>query len=155
MGRIFSDRFGLSFWAQVKIGLAYLLGSSLHRGPLSFYLRQYDFVWTTLGLRQYGLGIFFSFLYISPLFFSSSSLKRPRGRDSLQPSPTVSDSPPPVAIHRMPDPAVVKEVKRAVSVPVMARTRVGHFMEAQILESLAVDYMDESEIISRSLYQQA
>ncbi|CAH8357594.1 unnamed protein product [Eruca vesicaria subsp. sativa] len=51
-------------------------------------------------------------------------------------------------VQRMPDPTLVKEVKRAVSVPVMARARVGHFVEAQILESLAVDYIDESEIIS-------
>ncbi|XP_010503700.1 PREDICTED: pyridoxal 5'-phosphate synthase-like subunit PDX1.2 [Camelina sativa] len=51
-------------------------------------------------------------------------------------------------VRRMPDPVLVKEVKRAVSVPVMARARVGHFVEAQILESLAVDYIDESEVIS-------
>ncbi|KAJ0238500.1 Pyridoxal 5'-phosphate synthase-like subunit [Hirschfeldia incana] len=51
-------------------------------------------------------------------------------------------------VHRMPDPSLVKEIKRAVSVPAMARARVGHFVEAQILESLAVDYIDESEIIS-------
>ncbi|KAG2317755.1 hypothetical protein Bca52824_020877 [Brassica carinata] len=51
-------------------------------------------------------------------------------------------------VQRMPDPSLVKEAKRAISVPVMARARVGHFVEAQILESLAVDYIDESEIIS-------
>ncbi|CAN8270202.1 unnamed protein product [Cochlearia groenlandica] len=51
-------------------------------------------------------------------------------------------------VRRMPDPVLIKEVKRAVTVPVMARARVGHFVEAQILESLAVDYIDESEEIS-------
>uniref|UniRef100_A0A1J3DUA2 Putative pyridoxal biosynthesis protein PDX1.2 n=1 Tax=Noccaea caerulescens TaxID=107243 RepID=A0A1J3DUA2_NOCCA len=54
----------------------------------------------------------------------------------------------PAGVLRMPDPVLIKDVKRAVSIPVMARARVGHFVEAQILESLAVDYIDESEIIS-------
>uniref|UniRef100_A0A0D3AD82 PdxS/SNZ N-terminal domain-containing protein n=1 Tax=Brassica oleracea var. oleracea TaxID=109376 RepID=A0A0D3AD82_BRAOL len=57
-------------------------------------------------------------------------------------------SPAAAGVQRMPDPSLVKEVKRAVSVPVMARARVGHFVEAQILEHLAVDYIDESEILS-------
>lgn len=50
-------------------------------------------------------------------------------------------------IKRMPDPSLVKSVKRAVSVPVMSRVRVGHFVEAQILESIEVDYIDESEVL--------
>ncbi|OIW20832.1 hypothetical protein TanjilG_23992 [Lupinus angustifolius] len=48
-------------------------------------------------------------------------------------------------ISRMPDPLLVKEIKRVVSVPVVARARVGHFVEAQILEAIGVDYVDESE----------
>lgn len=50
-------------------------------------------------------------------------------------------------IKRMPDPSLVKIVKRAVSVPVMSRVRVGHFVEAQILESIGLDYIDESEVL--------
>lgn len=53
-----------------------------------------------------------------------------------------------VGIFRMPDPGLVKAIKRAVSVPVMAKARVGHFVEAQILESIGVDYIDESEILA-------
>ncbi|CAL0335306.1 unnamed protein product [Lupinus luteus] len=48
-------------------------------------------------------------------------------------------------ISRMPDPSLVKDIKRVVSVPVVARARVGHFVEAQILETIGVDYIDESE----------
>lgn len=51
-------------------------------------------------------------------------------------------------ISRMADPGLIKEIKRAVSVPVIARSRVGHFVEAQILEAIGVDYIDESEVIS-------
>lgn len=51
------------------------------------------------------------------------------------------------AISRMPDPSLVKEMKHAVSIPVIARARVGHFVEAQILEALDVDYIDESEVL--------
>ncbi|OMO66739.1 Vitamin B6 biosynthesis protein [Corchorus olitorius] len=51
-------------------------------------------------------------------------------------------------ISRMPDPSLIKEIKRAVSVPVMARSRVGHFVEAQILERVGVDYIDESEVLA-------
>nr|GMC74884.1 pyridoxal 5'-phosphate synthase-like subunit PDX1.2 [Ipomoea batatas]GMC77538.1 pyridoxal 5'-phosphate synthase-like subunit PDX1.2 [Ipomoea batatas]GMC78206.1 pyridoxal 5'-phosphate synthase-like subunit PDX1.2 [Ipomoea batatas] len=47
-------------------------------------------------------------------------------------------------ISRMPDPALIKEIKRAVSIPVMAKSRVGHFVEAQILETVGVDYVDEN-----------
>ncbi|KAE9621367.1 putative pyridoxal 5'-phosphate synthase (glutamine hydrolyzing) [Lupinus albus] len=51
----------------------------------------------------------------------------------------------PQRISRMPDPSMVKDIKRVVSVPVVARARVGHFVEAQILEAIGVDYIDESE----------
>ncbi|GMI91832.1 pyridoxine biosynthesis 1.2, ARABIDOPSIS THALIANA PYRIDOXINE BIOSYNTHESIS 1.2 [Hibiscus trionum] len=51
-------------------------------------------------------------------------------------------------ISRMPDPSIVKQIKRAVSIPVMARSRVGHFVEAQILERVGVDYIDESEALA-------
>ncbi|PWA92151.1 Aldolase-type TIM barrel [Artemisia annua] len=49
------------------------------------------------------------------------------------------------SVTRMPDPGLVKMIQRAVSIPVMARCRVGHFVEAQILESVGVDYIDENE----------
>ncbi|CAA0834363.1 Pyridoxal 5-phosphate synthase-like subunit PDX1.2 [Striga hermonthica] len=51
-------------------------------------------------------------------------------------------------ISRMADPSVIKEVKQALSIPVMAKARVGHFVEAQILESIGVDYIDESEALA-------
>lgn len=51
-------------------------------------------------------------------------------------------------IGRMADPSLIKEIKRAVSLPVVAKARVGHFVEAQILESLGVDYVDENELLS-------
>ncbi|XP_065866037.1 pyridoxal 5'-phosphate synthase-like subunit PDX1.2 [Euphorbia lathyris] len=51
-------------------------------------------------------------------------------------------------IQRMPDPSLIKNIKSAVSIPVMVRARVGHFVEAQILESIGVDYIDESEILA-------
>lgn len=51
-------------------------------------------------------------------------------------------------ISRMPDPSLIKEIKRALSIPVMAKARVGHFVEAQILESIGVDYIDESEVLA-------
>lgn len=50
-------------------------------------------------------------------------------------------------ILRMPDPGLVREIKRVVSIPVMAKVRVGHFVEAQILEAVEIDYIDESEVI--------
>ncbi|WOG83598.1 hypothetical protein DCAR_0102775 [Daucus carota subsp. sativus] len=50
-------------------------------------------------------------------------------------------------ISRMPDPGLLKEVKRAISIPVMAKARVGHFVEGQILEAVEADYIDESEVI--------
>lgn len=48
-------------------------------------------------------------------------------------------------ISRMVDPSTIKEIKRSVSIPVIARSRIGHFVEAQILEAISVDYIDESE----------
>ncbi|XP_057967027.1 pyridoxal 5'-phosphate synthase-like subunit PDX1.2 [Malania oleifera] len=51
-------------------------------------------------------------------------------------------------VRRMADPSLIKEIKRAVSIPVMAKTRVGHFVEAQVLESIGVDYIDESELLT-------
>lgn len=60
----------------------------------------------------------------------------------------VSDPPRAQGISRMSDPALVKDIKRAVSIPVMARSRVGHFVEAQVLEAIGVDYIDESEYLA-------
>ena len=51
-------------------------------------------------------------------------------------------------VARMADPARVEEIVDAVSIPVMAKSRIGHFVEAQVLESLGVDYIDESEVLS-------
>lgn len=51
-------------------------------------------------------------------------------------------------ISRMPDPSLIKEIKQAVALPVMAKARVGHFVEAQILEAIGVDYIDESETLA-------
>jgi len=48
-------------------------------------------------------------------------------------------------VARMSDPRKIKEIQQAVTIPVMAKVRIGHFGEAQILESLGVDYIDESE----------
>jgi pyridoxal 5'-phosphate synthase pdxS subunit len=51
-------------------------------------------------------------------------------------------------IARMADPTKIKEIIRAVSIPVMAKVRIGHFAEAQILQALGVDYIDESEVLT-------
>ena len=51
-------------------------------------------------------------------------------------------------VARMADPAKVEEIINAVSIPVMAKSRIGHFVEARVLESLGVDYIDESEVLS-------
>lgn len=50
----------------------------------------------------------------------------------------------------MSDPAMVKAIKEAVTIPVMAKARIGHFVEAQILEALGIDYVDESEVLPPS-----
>ncbi|KAM1412640.1 hypothetical protein ACFXTO_025344 [Malus domestica] len=60
----------------------------------------------------------------------------------------VSDPPRNRGISRMSDPCLIKDIKRAVSIPVLARSRIGHFVEAQILESIGVDYIDESEYLA-------
>ena len=51
-------------------------------------------------------------------------------------------------VSRMSDPKLIKEIQNAVSIPVMAKVRIGHFVEAQILEALEIDYIDESEVLS-------
>lgn len=51
-------------------------------------------------------------------------------------------------VARMSDPAMIKRIKESVTIPVMAKARIGHFVEAQILESLAIDYIDESEVLT-------
>merc|ERR1712086_707469 len=51
-------------------------------------------------------------------------------------------------VARMSDPAMIAETQKAVSIPVMAKVRIGHFVEAQILEAMEVDYIDESEVLS-------
>ncbi len=51
-------------------------------------------------------------------------------------------------VARMADPTKIVEIKEAVSIPVMAKCRIGHFVEAQILEALGVDYVDESEVLT-------
>src|SRR3990170_6835713 len=49
---------------------------------------------------------------------------------------------------RMSDPALIAEIMQAVTIPVMAKCRIGHFVEAQILQALGVDYIDESEVLT-------
>ena len=51
-------------------------------------------------------------------------------------------------VARMADPVKIKEIQEAVSIPVMAKCRIGHFAEAQILQALEVDYVDESEVLT-------
>ncbi len=51
-------------------------------------------------------------------------------------------------VARMADPTKIEEIKRAVTIPVMAKCRIGHFVEAQILQSLEIDYIDESEVLT-------
>ena len=55
-------------------------------------------------------------------------------------------------VSRMSDPDMIDQIINAVSIPVMAKARIGHFVEAQILESLGVDYIDESEVLSPADY---
>lgn len=55
-------------------------------------------------------------------------------------------------VARMSDPQLIDEIKEAVSIPVMAKARIGHFVEAQILQALEVDYIDESEVLSPADY---
>ncbi len=51
-------------------------------------------------------------------------------------------------VARMADPKIVRSIQEAVSIPVMAKVRIGHFVEAQVLEALEVDYIDESEVLT-------
>lgn len=51
-------------------------------------------------------------------------------------------------VSRMSDPVMIKGIQQAVTIPVMAKVRIGHFVEAQILEALEIDYIDESEVLS-------
>ena len=51
-------------------------------------------------------------------------------------------------VSRMSDPKMIKGIQDAVSIPVMAKCRIGHFVEAQILEAIEIDYIDESEVLS-------
>lgn len=51
-------------------------------------------------------------------------------------------------VARMSDPNMIEEIIEAVSIPVMAKSRIGHFVEAQVLQSLGVDYIDESEVLT-------
>lgn len=51
-------------------------------------------------------------------------------------------------VARMSDPHLIKEIQEAVTIPVMAKARIGHFVECQILEALGVDYIDESEVLT-------
>src|SRR5215218_1998009 len=51
-------------------------------------------------------------------------------------------------VARMSDPEKIVEIQDAVSIPVMAKARIGHFVEAQVLEALEVDYIDESEVLT-------
>jgi pyridoxal 5'-phosphate synthase pdxS subunit len=51
-------------------------------------------------------------------------------------------------VARMSDPQLIQSIKESVSIPVMAKCRIGHFVEAQVLEALAIDYIDESEVLT-------
>ena len=53
-------------------------------------------------------------------------------------------------VARMSDPEMILEIKNAVKIPVMAKCRIGHFVEAGVLEALGVDYVDESEVLSKA-----
>jgi len=56
-------------------------------------------------------------------------------------------------VARMSDPDMIEKIQAAVSIPVMAKVRIGHFVEAQIIESLGVDYIDESEVLTPADYE--
>jgi pyridoxal 5'-phosphate synthase pdxS subunit len=55
-------------------------------------------------------------------------------------------------VARMSDPDMIEEIKRTVTIPVMAKARIGHFVEAQILQAIGVDYIDESEVLTPADY---
>ncbi|XVF26742.1 hypothetical protein REPUB_Repub14bG0044500 [Reevesia pubescens] len=77
-----------------------------------------------------------------------STLNQAKIAEEAGASCLVLTEPNPQGISRMPDPSLIKQMKRAVSIPVMARSRIGHFVEAQILERVGVDYIDESEVLA-------
>ena len=54
-------------------------------------------------------------------------------------------------VSRMSDPKMIKGIQEAVSIPVMAKCRIGHFAEAQILQAIEIDYIGESEVLTSSL----
>lgn len=56
-------------------------------------------------------------------------------------------------VARMASPEIIKQIRQAVTIPVMAKCRIGHFVEAQILEHLQVDFIDESEVLSPADYE--
>ena len=56
-------------------------------------------------------------------------------------------------VARMSDPSMIEEIQRAVSIPVMVKARIGHFAEAQVLQELGVDYIDESEVLTPADYE--
>lgn len=56
-------------------------------------------------------------------------------------------------VARMADPTIIEEIKKSVSIPVMAKCRIGHFAEAQILQALEVDFIDESEVLTPADYE--
>ena len=56
-------------------------------------------------------------------------------------------------VARMSDPDMIEKIQTAVSIPVMAKARIGHFVEAQVLQSLGVDYIDESEVLTPADYE--
>lgn len=56
-------------------------------------------------------------------------------------------------VARMSDPGMIEEIINAVDIPVMAKARIGHFVEAQILEALGIDFIDESEVLSPADYE--
>ncbi|HHV06828.1 MAG TPA: pyridoxal 5'-phosphate synthase lyase subunit PdxS, partial [Firmicutes bacterium] len=51
-------------------------------------------------------------------------------------------------VARMSDPKMIKAIQKAVNIPVMAKVRIGHFVEAQILQALEIDFIDESEVLT-------
>src|SRR5271163_1353182 len=51
-------------------------------------------------------------------------------------------------VARMSDPSMIEKIKKSVTIPVMAKCRIGHFVEAQILQALGVDFIDESEVLT-------
>ena len=55
-------------------------------------------------------------------------------------------------VARMSDPDMIEGIKEAVTIPVMAKARIGHFVEAQVLEAIGVDYIDESEVLTPADY---